>query len=274
MPAKGISLHIGLNGVDATHYGGWDGQLAACEADANDMKALATAQGFTSQIFLTKKATAPTVIGAIQQAAAKLKGGDLFFLSYSGHGGQVPDTNHEEPDRKDETWVLYDRELVDDELWALWGKFAAGVRIVVLSDSCHSGSVTRAMPVFNRANAGAATTARARLMPPDVALETYRRHSKLYDDIQKQNPAGEKARLRPTVVLISGCQDNQTSLDGDRNGLFTGTLRKVWKKGQFTGGHKLFRDRIAAHMPASQTPNYSVVGTPSPAFEAQKPFTI
>ena len=274
MPKKGISLHLGLNSVDKTHYGGWDGQLAACEADAKDMKAIATKQGFTPQILLTKQATSAAVIGAIQQAAAKLKSGDIFFLSYSGHGGQVPDTNHEEADRMDETWVLYDRELVDDELWALWGKFAAGVRIVMLSDSCHSGTMSRAMPSFLRADAGAAPAVRNRLLPPDVALQTYRLNQKLYDDIQKKNPAGEKARLRPSVVLISGCQDNQTSLDGDRNGLFTEKLRKVWKNGKFTGGYKLFRDKIAAQMPPTQTPNYSVVGTANKAFEAMKPFTI
>ena len=34
--AKGISLNIGLNSVDPNHYGGWDGQLAGCENDAND----------------------------------------------------------------------------------------------------------------------------------------------------------------------------------------------------------------------------------------------
>ena len=28
--AKGISLHIGLNAVNAADYGGWDGPLAAC----------------------------------------------------------------------------------------------------------------------------------------------------------------------------------------------------------------------------------------------------
>ena len=31
---KGHSLHIGLNSVDPAQYEGWDGQLAACEADA------------------------------------------------------------------------------------------------------------------------------------------------------------------------------------------------------------------------------------------------
>src|SRR5882724_970925 len=32
----GASLHIGLNAVDPKHYSGWDGQLTACEFDAND----------------------------------------------------------------------------------------------------------------------------------------------------------------------------------------------------------------------------------------------
>ena len=56
----------------------------------------------------------------------------------------MPDTNSDEgDDRKDETWVLFDRMLVDDELYTLWGKFAQAVRIAVISDSCHSGSVSR-----------------------------------------------------------------------------------------------------------------------------------
>ena len=42
--AKGISLHLGLNVVDPDHYGGWDGALKACEADANAMEALAKAR--------------------------------------------------------------------------------------------------------------------------------------------------------------------------------------------------------------------------------------
>jgi len=43
----GASIHIGLNAVDPKHYSGWDGQLTACEFDANDMQALAKTQGFT-----------------------------------------------------------------------------------------------------------------------------------------------------------------------------------------------------------------------------------
>ena len=41
----GASLHIGLNAVDPQQYSGWDGQLTACEFDANDMQALAKTPG-------------------------------------------------------------------------------------------------------------------------------------------------------------------------------------------------------------------------------------
>ena len=142
--AKGMAINIGLNGVNSQNYNGWPGTLRACEFDANDMNALAKGKGYGTQLLLTKDATAANVTQALTNAAHKLDNGDILFVSYSGHGGQVPDTNGDEPDGKDETWVLYDRQLVDDELYAMWAMFRPGVRIFVLSDSCHSGSVLRA----------------------------------------------------------------------------------------------------------------------------------
>ena len=35
--AKRRSLHIGMNFVDPTKYGGWDGALSGCVNDANAM---------------------------------------------------------------------------------------------------------------------------------------------------------------------------------------------------------------------------------------------
>ena len=141
--AQGISLHIGLNAVDPVHYAGWSGPLNACEADASDLGALAAAQGFATSTLLTVEATREAVTSAFAHAAAALEPGDIFLITYSGHGGQLPDRNGDEPDLVDETWCLYDGEIVDDELNALYRAFRAGVRIVVLSDSCHSGSVTK-----------------------------------------------------------------------------------------------------------------------------------
>src|SRR5436190_1720948 len=233
--AKGIGLHIGLNSVDPGQYEGWAGTLVACEADARDMYAITSARGFTSSMLLTGKATAPAVTAGIRQAAGKLEAGDLFVLSYSGHGGQVRDPSGEELDFEDETWVLYDRQLLDDELYALWAAFDPGVRILVLSDSCHSGSVVRDM-FYDASPANAATSSRFKFMPRDVQDRTYEAHQKEYDALQGSFAQGDKAVVGAAVVLISGCQDSQYSRDGDRNGLFTQRLREVWADGTFAKG--------------------------------------
>jgi hypothetical protein len=268
---KGISIHLGLNHVDPTHYEGWDGELEACEADARDMRALAKKQGFGGNVlFLSKQATAEAVTQAITDAAKQLIKGDLFFLTYSGHGGQVRDTNGDETDkgRMDETWVLFNRQLVDDELYDLWGAFKPGVRILVLSDSCHSGTVTRAVPDFISGGP------RPRAMPRSVGEKVEKAHNALYRSIQKAHPGSEKSKVRASVLLISGCMDNQFSMDGEKNGAFTGTLKKVWAGGRFSGTYRKFRDKIVSFMDATQTPNYYFVGAPNPEFESQKPFTI
>ena len=162
----------------------------------------------------------------------------------------------------------YDRQVVDDELYELWAQFKAGVRIFVLSDSCHSGTVIKMVPDFISGGP------RARGMPITVVRKVAKAHSKLYAGIQKKHRAAETAKINASVLLISGCMDNQLSLDGSRNGLFTGTLKKVWNGGKFQNGYRKFRDVIVSKMPASQTPNYFLVGKSNQAFEAQKPFTI
>jgi metacaspase-1 len=37
------------------------------------------------------------------------------------------------------------------------------------------------------------------------------------------------------VILISGCQENQLSADGESNGLFTSQLLHTWNDGLFKG---------------------------------------
>jgi metacaspase-1 len=266
--AQGISLHIGLNSVDPKQYEGWSGDLVACEFDAKDMATLAAAQGFKDRtILLTKQATAKAVLDRIDAAAKKLVTGDIFFLSNSSHGGQVEDTNGDDKDGMDETWVMYDRMIVDDELYACWAKFKKGVRIIVLSDSCHSGTSIKFVPDFISGK-------RSRRMPLDANEKTYLAHQKMYDAIQKKYKTRARVKVAASAILISGCLDKQTSLDGDKNGLFTENLKKVWNNGKFTGNHKKFHAQIVAKMPSDQTPNLFKTGVRSAKFDAQKPFTI
>jgi len=289
--AKAISLHIGLNAVSGGAYGGWTGPLAACEFDANDMAAIAKSKGMKSTVLLTKKGTRANALSGIRGAAKALRAGDLFFLTYSGHGGQVPDINGEEADKKDETWCLYDGQLIDDELYFELSRFAAGVRILVLSDSCHSGTVTREAPPANTD-----PNRRPKLMPEAVAMRTYREHKAFYDKLQRDvaEAAGKPvvdpdtalaqvaisgrlsaivSKFNPAVILISGCQDNQTSMDGDHNGAFTEQLLKTWNNGAFTGNYASFHARIKARMPPSQSPNLFTLGSAG-VFLAQQPFTV
>lgn len=278
--ARGMSLHIGVNRVDPAHYDGWDGALNACEFDAHDYKAIAEGADFESTVLLTDQATADLVVAGIERAAAELGTGDHFLLTYSGHGGQVPDRNDEgETDRSDETWLLYDRELVDDELYSLFAKFAVGVRIFVVSDSCHSGTVTRNIDadvpdVVATRDTAAAQSPRYRAVPRDVMIATYRAHADLYDGIQEKCPAAEAVDPVATVLLISGCRDDQLSLDGFSNGLFTENLKTVWKDRAWDGGYPAFHEAIRSGMPEKQQPQYTRVGAPDPEFENLTPFTI
>jgi hypothetical protein len=286
---------MGLNAVDPKHYAGWSGELFACEQDAKDMAAIASSKGMVPTVLLTRQATRDHFLSAIRSAAKKLAAGDLFMLTYSGHGGQVPDVDHDEADRRDETWCLFDAQLIDDELYLELSKFAKGVRILLLSDSCHSGTVARGEMV--EAMAGASPNgARPKWMPRVIAEKTYEAHKRFYDDKQKAAARAGRGKLvdpdaalaqvsvsdrvgvaiknfAPAVILISGCQDNQTSMDGDRNGAFTERLLAVWTRGRFNGNYARFHADIKAGMQPTQTPNLFSLGSAAP-FLAQAPFQV
>jgi hypothetical protein len=271
----GRSLHIGLNHVDPNVYNGWNGELFGCINDANSMKAIADSFNYTSLILTDSQANSSRVIQEIASAAQALQTGDIFLITYSGHGGQVHDSNSDEEDAMDETWVLWDREVIDDELASLWSQFQPGVRILVISDSCHSGTVakmrfaedTKVARERRRAREGrpmdsrpyqpvspqgslegyrpryrsAATMAspaatdvapadigtmtdKAKAMPLDIQEAVNARDRAMYDTLQWIAGPARDANIGASVILISGCQDNQLSYDGDFNGAFTGAL--------------------------------------------------
>ena len=102
------------------------------------------------------------------------------------------------------------------------------------------------------------------MMPPAVAIRTYREHQRFYNKLQHDvaKAAGKAAAVDPdsvlaqlavsprltaiakdfnaSVILISGCQDNQTSMDGDHNGAFTEQVLKVWNHAAYRGNYANF----------------------------------
>jgi hypothetical protein len=270
---KARALCVGLNSVDPRHYQGWSGPLSACEYDAQDMSRLLSRKGFDVATLLTAAATRLSVLGKLQELADISMPGDICVFTNSSHGGQLPDLNSDEDDGADETLCMFDGEIVDDELAKVWSLFKPGVRVVMFSDSCHSGTVSRL--VHGNPALEVSSHSTTRNMPTDVAIRTYNANQAFYDPILS-DPKLDEARgnIKASVLLISGCQDNQTSLDGFRNGKATGTLLAVYNGGKFTGNYKSFHSQIVRRMPASQTPNFYWSGVRCKAFEAQTPFTI
>jgi hypothetical protein len=278
--AKGMSLHIGVNEVDPNQYNGFKDSLDGCDNDAVVMAGIARLRGFDVAAPLCESAAkAQTVIDGIKAAAAALNTGDIFMLTFAGHGSQIPTFEQPPHEANDQTWALYDRFLVDNELYALWTTFKAGVRIVVVSDSCHSGTVISLPSAFVR-DGGCATTSsssrKARLIPLDIAKEVYESHQDMYDAIEKAAAAVRDQPVSASVLLLSACGDDELAQDDSPDGLFTACINQVWNGGKFPSDYDHFYEAVYKEVNAAnqnQHPGWFAI-MPSAAFFQSKVFSI
>jgi metacaspase-1 len=155
-------------------------------------------------VLLDDQATHANIVGGLESLLSGARTGDVLVFTNSSHGTYLADTDGDEP-VYDEAMCPYDtadHPLVDDELRTLFADIPAGVRLTVVSDSCHSGSVTRALP------ADTPDQRRVRFMSPR-ALGRPETH-----------PESEM-----NEILLSGCRSSQYSFDaviaGAPSGAFT-----------------------------------------------------
>jgi hypothetical protein len=136
------ALLVGLCQVSPAAYNGWNGAngCEGCELDVENVERILTPFGYEMQMLKTAAATKPAILNHLEKAAQSLQADDMFVFYYAGHGGQQPDADSDETDNHDETLLAYDGEITDDELNQIWPRFQPGVRIVMLSDSCNSGT--------------------------------------------------------------------------------------------------------------------------------------
>lgn len=104
------------------------------------------------KLLLNEHANRNEIKGAWEELTKEAKDGDTIFFSYAGHGAQenerVPNT---EADGLDEFYVLanfdatgpgtYER-ILDDDLQE-WFSKVPNLNVILVSDSCHSGTMTR-----------------------------------------------------------------------------------------------------------------------------------
>lgn len=138
------ALCIGINNYPGTHM-----DLAGCVNDANAWEAELKARGFEVTKLLDAQATKAAMQQGLQAVIGGAASGDLVVITFSGHGTYVPDISGDEVDGLDEGLCPYDIQtggaaLLDDEIHQIFASRKGGVKLVLISDSCHSGTVTRA----------------------------------------------------------------------------------------------------------------------------------
>ncbi len=255
--SQGISLHVGLNHVDSSKYDGWMGRLRTCEADAYAMQDICKYSGCTTKTLLTKQASTPAVLTAIDKAASQLHSNDYFILTFSCYGGLV---NY--GGGLTDTLALYDREILSEELYAEWAKFKRGVNILMVVDASHCGTIGSTSIGITVAN----------MVKKSVPLKL---QNKLHSKNEFQRKLMPK-KLVPQagVIILSACQDYQYAYESDVNGLFTEKLLGWWDVRQWRGDYPFFFRQIVRSMPNEQTPNYLEVGHVSWDFRLNRPFYI
>jgi uncharacterized caspase-like protein len=149
----GWALFLGVDDYDETPYTGEDGlkyrfpKLHYCAKGANAM-AVALADTFPNQrILVNREVTHDGVKKAVTEWLSQAPENATVLVFYSGHGSRVKDKNGDEADGYDETIVPWDygtkqRYIIDDELRE-WLSAVKAERVVLIFDSCHSGTMER-----------------------------------------------------------------------------------------------------------------------------------
>jgi hypothetical protein len=243
--AMGMSLHVGVNYVDTSFYGTeQELRLDKPESDARAMSAIAEEEGLAPRVLLTgTDATRERVLTGIARAAEWLMPGDLFLLSYSGHGAQVrDDSSDERGDGMDEVWVLYDSSLKDDDLARSLAKFRSGVRIVIVTDCCHFGGLSQSLPLLHRSHSGGSIPS---LHGLSVAAE---------------------------VVILASCGDAELADENSPSNLslFTHALMRIRKQESASDYGSLY-SQLFRMVP---TARFDTAGPVSSAFLSSRPFSI
>lgn len=199
------------------NYAGTANELRGCINDVRDTAALLTSRGVLCQAYTddkdTEACTAMGMVTRLYQMALRTYSENLDFLwiSYSGHGTSVADTNGDEKDGLDEVIVPCDFEtagcITDDTLSDIMAHINPKTRVVCVFDACHSGSIVD--PLY------------------------------MYETSHKASVVNLKSRIKAKLMCISGCKDDQTSADAydqymtQYSGALTSALLRILRQAEF-----------------------------------------
>lgn len=232
---KRYALCVGNN------YPGTTAALQGCVNDALDWSVLLMAEGYEA-VAITE-ASRHEVVERLRNLVSLAGFGDRIVFTFSGHGTWVPDRDADEADGRDEAMVMaglsHDDLLLDDDLQVIFDDLKYGSSALILSDSCHSGTVSR----FTDLNPPATPGRRKFISPVDLDMNIGLERALELEAVRASAPP------RRTANLISGCDDQEYSYDaafnGRPNGAFTRTAIDHFRRGiSLNSWHKAIRTNL------------------------------
>lgn len=255
------ALCIGIN-----NYPGTDMDLRGCVNDAEDWAATLAARGYAVTKLLDAQATKAAMVSAIRALVQGGASGDSLAITFSGHGTYAPDTSGDEADGLDEALCPHDikqgQALIDDEIQQLFAQRAAGVKILLISDSCHSGTVIRAAPTDPDAEG-----ARPRFMPmgawlPESELPRAANGQPLTQVAitSTLSPWAGALSLSGGDLLLAGCAEGPNNYSYDATiagrpcGAFTYYAHKALRQMTASSTYLDWHAEIRKHLPSASYP--------------------
>lgn len=215
MAHRGYAVVVGVSKPPNASY------LSGVRPDVEDFSRLLQGQGFEVTPLLDGQGTSAAILGQIKSAAQTLRSGDLFVFTFSGHGAQTPNSGDDD-EAKDQLLMTADGHIVDDQLGALWRTFESGVRIVVVTDSCHSGSVVRELQNPDGSlSVRELEIGRPRLMSIGLDMPATRS--------ARDATPGNIEGLRASLIHLAACRDPEVASDIGNNGEFTHAFMQAWR---------------------------------------------
>lgn len=236
------ALCVGIN-----DYPGKDDDLRGCVNDARAWaKVLTKHYGFPSgdvHLLLDREAKKKKIMAKLDDLLAGAERGDVLVFTVSSHGTYVADTDGDEKlyDEALCPWDMKENLIVDDELREKFHALPPGCRLTVVSDSCFSGTVTRAPDIDTPDHR------RKRFVPPKrLGLPEIRD----IDAARPKSDAFPESSMRD--VLISACSDHEESIDAEFGSVFHGAMTfyalDILREANYRITYNKFWDKIVVRL--------------------------
>ena len=261
-------LHALLVGINEYHPDSNVGSLRGCVNDIQDFsvfleKSYPTLQPVITKLF-NEQATYQNVIDNFESKLIHApKAGDTVIFNYSGHGSQLnsaDDFLKYDAKDLDQTMVCYDSRLddgfdiADKELAAMISSIKEGVTVIVILDSCHSGTATRSVEHY--------TLGKSRFTSGhnrSRELSTY--YNGFYTRMRAET--GNITIPKREHILLAACDREEVAWETpNHRGAFSSSLLSVLKKDNYISYADLFiqlRSYIKKYS-SRQTPQFEPIG--------------